>query len=84
MWIPGILVLILISATTVQADEEVISIGEIKQGLDTVWVLLGAFLVFFILNILTILFKNEKFHIFQVIPLHIATHAGNMIHGSGP
>ncbi len=29
------------------AGEETISIGNLKQGLDTVWVLLAAFLVFF-------------------------------------
>ena len=35
------------SALTVFAAEETIDIGQLKMGLDTVWVLLGAFLVFF-------------------------------------
>ncbi|MHC4555649.1 MAG: ammonium transporter, partial [Planctomycetota bacterium] len=35
------------SAETAFADEEVISIADVKQGLDTVWVLIAAFLVFF-------------------------------------
>ena len=34
-------------AETAFADEEVISIADVKQGLDTVWVLIAAFLVFF-------------------------------------
>ena len=33
--------------SNVLAGEESLSLDELKQGLDTVWVLLGAFLVFF-------------------------------------
>jgi Amt family ammonium transporter len=36
-----------VTASDVFADEAAIDIGQIKMGLDTVWVLLGAFLVFF-------------------------------------
>jgi Amt family ammonium transporter len=43
------MVVVLLSGTldTALADEEVISIADLKQGLDTVWVLIAAFLVFF-------------------------------------
>jgi Amt family ammonium transporter len=43
----GIIFLFLLFSGTVKASEQTISIETIKQGLDTVWVLLGAFLVFF-------------------------------------
>ncbi len=36
-----------VTAPTLLAAEEGIDLGELKMGLDTVWVLLGAFLVFF-------------------------------------
>jgi Amt family ammonium transporter len=44
--IAGFVCLALLSSNAYAADES-ISIEDIKQGLDTVWVLLGAFLVFF-------------------------------------
>ncbi|MEJ2646915.1 MAG: hypothetical protein P8016_00745 [Sedimentisphaerales bacterium] len=39
--------LFLLISGTVKASEQTINIETIKQGLDTVWVLIGAFLVFF-------------------------------------
>jgi Amt family ammonium transporter len=46
VWIAVFVLLSFLSSNTFAADESV-SIEDIKQGLDTVWVLLGAFLVFF-------------------------------------
>ena len=43
----GIIFLFLLFSGTVKASEQTINIETIKQGLDTVWVLIGAFLVFF-------------------------------------
>ena len=47
--ITAIAIFCLLFATTGNAfaDEEVVSITDLKQGLDTVWVLIAAFLVFF-------------------------------------
>lgn len=42
----GFIVINLIASNTLAAEES-IDIGQLKMGLDTVWVLLGAFLVFF-------------------------------------
>ena len=42
-----VLLFINITASNLLASEEGIDIGQLKMGLDTVWVLLGAFLVFF-------------------------------------
>ena len=42
-----IIFLFLLISGTVKASEQTINIETIKQGLDTVWVLIGAFLVFF-------------------------------------
>lgn len=38
---------VLLTSSTCFADDSVIDIAELQQGLDTVWVLLGAFMVFF-------------------------------------
>ncbi len=48
-WIFAIAIFCLLFATTGNAfaEEEVTSVADIKQGLDTVWVLIAAFLVFF-------------------------------------
>ena len=43
----GFLLLVGLLCTDVQADEGAINVAQLKQGLDTVWVLIGAFLVFF-------------------------------------
>jgi len=48
LWKFSFIVILLVALTNrAKANEQSISIEEIRQGLDTVWVLLGAFLVFF-------------------------------------
>ncbi|MHC4835339.1 MAG: ammonium transporter, partial [Planctomycetota bacterium] len=42
-----VLCLFLGATETAMAEEDVLSIADVKQGLDTVWVLIAAFLVFF-------------------------------------
>jgi Amt family ammonium transporter len=42
-----VLALLMISAVPVSAAEDSLNIADVKQGLDTVWVLVAAFLVFF-------------------------------------
>lgn len=48
-WFIGAIVFCLLFGTTGSAfaEEDVISVADLKQGLDTVWVLIAAFLVFF-------------------------------------
>lgn len=48
-WFAGVMILCVLFGTTgtAFAEEDVISLADLKQGLDTVWVLIAAFLVFF-------------------------------------
>ena len=46
LWCSALL-LIIFGSTAIAQEDTAKSLGEVAQGLDTVWVLLGAFLVFF-------------------------------------
>jgi len=47
-WMPVAILLLLLSATGMaSAEEEAVTVEQVAQGLSTVWVLVGAFLVFF-------------------------------------